>query len=104
MSSPSSELAQRAAILYLNFPFYLKGHQLQAADKWMSTGMRGSIIYSSGTGKTEIAFECARRAAAAAAAVKPAVFTTSNPKTEEQSMFRKKITRFNILLVVPRIV
>ena len=102
-STSSSELAQRAAILYLNFPFYLKGHQLQAADKWMSTGMRGSIIYSSGTGKTEIAFECARRAAAAAA-VKPAVFATSNPKTEEQSMFRKKITRFNILLVVPRIV
>jgi superfamily II DNA or RNA helicase len=71
----------------------------------MSTGMRGSIIYSSGTGKTEIAFECARRAAAAAAAaVDAAVFATNNSKTEEQSMFCKKITRFDILLVVPRIV
>ena len=104
MSTPSSEIAQRAAILYLNFPFYLKGHQLQAADTWMSTGMRGSIIYSSGTGKTEIAFECARRAAAAAAAVKAALFASNNSKTEELSMLCKKITRFDILLVVPRIV
>ena len=91
MSAPSSEIAQRAAILYLNFPFYLKGHQLQAADTWMSTGMRGSIIYSSGTGKTEIAFECARRAAAAAAAVKAALFASNNSKTEELSMLCKKI-------------
>jgi len=83
LSTPSSEIAQRAAILYLNFPFYLKGHQLQAADTWMSTGMRGSIIYSSGTGKTEIAFECARRAAAAAA-VKAALFASNNSKTEER--------------------
>src|SRR5689334_3916493 len=70
----------------------------------MSTGMRGSIIYSSGTGKTEIAFECARRAAAAAAAVKAALFASNNSKTEELSMLCKKITRFDILLVVPRIV
>jgi len=32
-------------------------------DAWISSGLGGSIIYSSGTGKTEIAFECARRAA-----------------------------------------
>ena len=30
-------------------------------------GLRGSVIYSNGTGKTEIAFECARKAAARAA-------------------------------------
>ena len=104
MSSPSSKIAQRAAILYLNFPFYLKGHQLQAADTWMSTGMRGSIIYSSGTGKTEIAFECARRAAVAAAAFKTAILATNNSEIEKQSLLCNKITRFDILLVVPRIV
>jgi superfamily II DNA or RNA helicase len=31
----------------------------------MTNGRRGSVIFSTGTGKTEIAFECARRAAAA---------------------------------------
>jgi superfamily II DNA or RNA helicase len=56
-------LAQFSAISKLKFPFHLKGHQLEAVDAWFSSGLRGSIIYSSGTGKTEIAFECARRAA-----------------------------------------
>src|SRR5919202_5283065 len=59
--------------------------------------MRGSLIYSSGTGKTEIAFECARRAAAAGA-----VFAKNNTRAgEEQSLCTR---RFDILLVVPRIV
>jgi superfamily II DNA or RNA helicase len=57
LTQPSS------AISKLKFPFHLKGHQLEAVDAWISCGLRGSIIYSSGTGKTEIAFECARRAA-----------------------------------------
>jgi len=56
-------LAQFSAISKLKFPFHLKGHQHEAVDAWISNGLRGSIIYSSGTGKTEIAFECARRAA-----------------------------------------
>ena len=56
-------LAQFSAISKLKFRFHLKGHQLEAVDAWISNGLRGSIIYSSGTGKTEIAFECARRAA-----------------------------------------
>ena len=105
MSTPSSEIGQRAAILYLKLPFYLKGHQLQAADTWMSTGMRGSVIYSSGTGKTEIAFECARRAAfAAAAANNSTIFATNDSNTGEHSLLRKRVARFDILLVVPRIV
>ena len=66
--------------------------------------MRGSIIYSSGTGKTEIAFECARRAAAAAAAVNAPVCEYNSSQTKEQLLPYKKITRFDILLVVPRIV
>jgi len=92
--SPQPVIGQEvAAISCLKLPFYLKGHQLQAVDAWMSSGMRGSIIYSSGTGKTEIAFECARRAAA--------VFTKNNPKAGGESITCRK---FDILFIVPRIV
>ena len=69
------------AILEVKFPFKLKPDQLNAVDVWFQSKHRGSIIYSSGTGKTEIAFECARRAAQ----------TIGAP-------------RFNILILVPRIV
>lgn len=96
MSTPSPQpgIGQEvAAISCLKLPFYLKGHQLQAVDAWMSSGMRGSIIYSSGTGKTEIAFECARRAAA--------VFTKNKPKAGGESISCRK---FDILFIVPRIV
>ena len=78
----NSKLVISTAISKLGFPFHLKGHQLEAVDAWISNGLRGSIIYSSGTGKTEIAFECARRAA--------------NIISSSSSM--------NILLLVPRIV
>jgi superfamily II DNA or RNA helicase len=92
--SPQPGIGQEvAAISCLKLPFYLKGHQLQAVDAWMSSGMRGSIIYSSGTGKTEIAFESARRAAA--------VFTKNNPKAGGESITCRK---FDILFIVPRIV
>jgi superfamily II DNA or RNA helicase len=47
----------------LKFPFELKKDQLAAVDSWVLNAYRGSIIYSTGTGKTEIAFECARRRA-----------------------------------------
>ncbi|MFL6325750.1 MAG: helicase-related protein [Nitrososphaeraceae archaeon] len=96
MSTPSPQPGigqEGAAISCLKLPFYLKGHQLQAVDAWMSSGMRGSIIYSSGTGKTEIAFECARRAAA--------VFTKNNHKAGGESITCRK---FDILFIVPRIV
>jgi superfamily II DNA or RNA helicase len=53
------------AIASLAFPFDLKRDQLEAADAWIKNGCRGSVIFSTGTGKTEIAFECAKRAAAA---------------------------------------
>ena len=69
------------AILSLKFPFKLKPDQLDAVDAWLLSKYRGSIIYSSGTGKTEIAFECARRTA---------------------QMFGNP--RFDILVLVPRIV
>jgi superfamily II DNA or RNA helicase len=72
----------------------------------MSSEMRGSIIYSSGTGKTEIAFECARRAAALLGTTN----TTTNDNNEndnnlnsgEKSSLHCK--KFDILFIVPRIV
>jgi superfamily II DNA or RNA helicase len=69
------------AISSIRFPFELKRDQLEAAEAWMANGCRGSVIFSTGTGKTEIAFECARRAA----------------DLSEQD-------RFPILFLVPRIV
>ena len=85
------------AILNLKFPFELKDDQIKAVNAWVSNNFKGSIIYSTGTGKTEIAFECARRLAEirlakdASSSAKPARW--SNPKEE-----------FRILFLVPRIV
>ncbi len=49
------------AITLLQFPFTLKEDQTAAVDSWIDNNYRGTILYSTGTGKTEIAFECARR-------------------------------------------
>ncbi len=69
------------AILNFKFPFELKPDQIKAVEAWLVNQCRGSIIYGSGTGKTEIAFECARNAAR-----------------------MKGTKRFNILMLVPRII
>jgi len=69
------------AISTMHFPFELKRDQIEAAKAWVNNGCRGSVIFSTGTGKTEIAFECARRAA---------------------DLSRQN--RFTILFLVPRIV
>jgi superfamily II DNA or RNA helicase len=61
MTKPKVNNSGYPAILDLQFPFELKPDQLNAVDAWLLNKSRGSIIYSSGTGKTEIAFECARR-------------------------------------------
>ena len=53
------------AIRYLKFPFNLKKDQLDAVEAWVRNDFRGLIVYSTGTGKTEIAFECAKRASIA---------------------------------------
>jgi superfamily II DNA or RNA helicase len=74
----------RAAISNLKFPLELKKDQLDTVDAWLSNGFRGSIIYSVDTGKTEITFECAKKAANATAKCFSAYF--------------------NILYLVPRIV
>jgi superfamily II DNA or RNA helicase len=59
------EILEKAkpCVLNLTFPFALTRDQMAAVNAWVSNGYRGSIIYSTGTGKTEIAFECAKRRA-----------------------------------------
>ena len=81
-SATESSLSIMSAISSLKFPFKLTKDQIEAVDAWTTNGYRGSIIYSTGTGKTEIAFECAKRAAQA----------------------RNHNSSFNILFLVPRIV
>ena len=58
--SPSTQTFS-PSISSLKFPFDLKDDQIAAVDAWMENNYRGTILYSTGTGKTEIAFECARR-------------------------------------------
>jgi superfamily II DNA or RNA helicase len=87
--SPTSGPAIVSAISSLKFPFRLTKDQIEAVDSWITNGYKGSIIYSTGTGKTEIAFECARRAC------------------ESIEHKRTKISdnnSFSILFLVPRIV
>ena len=52
-----------SAISALRFPFELTIDQIEATEAWIQNGCRGSVIFSTGTGKTEIAWECAKRAA-----------------------------------------
>ena len=73
------------AISQLKFPFSLKADQIDAVNAWIDNDCRGTIVYSTGTGKTEIAFECAKRVASL------------------YSSF-SSITTMNILLMVPRII
>ena len=51
------------SISLLKFPFALKQDQITAVNAWINNNHRGTILYSTGTGKTEIAFECAKRLA-----------------------------------------
>jgi superfamily II DNA or RNA helicase len=48
------------SISLLKFPFILKEDQTAAVNAWINNNHRGTILYSTGTGKTEIAFECAK--------------------------------------------
>jgi superfamily II DNA or RNA helicase len=91
-SSPTSSPPIISAISTLKFPFKLTKDQIEAVDAWISNGYKGSIIYSTGTGKTEIAFECAKRACAAI------LHNEGNNVSDVEN------NSFNILFLVPRIV
>jgi superfamily II DNA or RNA helicase len=87
------------AILNLKFPFELKDDQVKAVNAWLSNNFKGSIIYSTGTGKTEIAFECARRLAEIKFGK-----DSSPPKTAKTAGESKVKKEFRVLFLVPRIV
>jgi len=75
------------AISQLKFPFSLKEDQIDAVNAWIDNDFRGTIVYSTGTGKTEIAFECAKRVAC-----------------RSSSSSSSSIGTLNVLLMVPRII
>ncbi len=81
-----------AAISTLKFPFKLTKDQLEAVEAWIMNDYKGSIIYSTGSGKTEIAFECAKKACE----------TILDNEGNNVSDIKNK--SFNILFLVPRIV
>jgi superfamily II DNA or RNA helicase len=85
------------AILNLKFPFELKDDQLEAVNAWLNNNFKGSIIYSTGTGKTEIAFECARRLAEMN--YNHGFMLSSRYTTEDKLNYKLRI-----LFIVPRIV
>src|SRR5947209_3228632 len=85
-SSPPAPII--SAISTLKFPFKLTKDQIEAVEAWIMNDYKGSIIYSTGTGKTEIAFECAKRACEA---------ILHKERTSDNDSFR-------ILFLVPRIV
>jgi superfamily II DNA or RNA helicase len=62
--------------------------QIEAVDAWVMNDYKGLIIYSTGTGKTEIAYECARRACEAL----------------EEVNVSDDTNQFRILILVPRII
>jgi superfamily II DNA or RNA helicase len=77
-----SDSTTTTTLSQLKFPFSLKKDQIDAVNAWIDNNFRGTIVYRTGTGKTEIAFECAKRVAYA--------YPSSST--------------LNILLMVPRII
>jgi superfamily II DNA or RNA helicase len=95
--------SEPAAILYLRLPFELKPDQVKAVEAWLANNCRGSIIYGSGTGKTEIAFECAKRAVAAKRNSNSRGEDSTTTYNDDASSSNIRGS-FNILMLVPRIV
>jgi len=91
----SVSTAASTAISKLKFPFSLTKDQVEAVNAWIENDFRGTVLYSTGTGKTEIAFECAKRVATSTFHNSTSSFSTTTPP--------KSHSPFNILLLVPRI-
>jgi superfamily II DNA or RNA helicase len=89
MSGVEAAASLEPAISMLKFPFKLTKDQVEAVEAWIVNDYKGSIIYSTGTGKTEIAYECARRAC-------KAIVHREDTRVSDNS--------FPILFLVPRIV
>lgn len=91
----------KPCVLNLTFPFDLTRDQLAAVDAWVSNGYKGSIIYSTGTGKTEIAYECAKRRATENLTYNNA--ENVNASSNSGSRYAES-TVPSILFLVPRII
>ena len=100
VSNTSRTKTTATAISSLKFPFELTKDQVEAVDAWISNGYRGSIIYSTGTGKTEIAFECAKRGAEATLQIDGDSINSKNNNNHNNTYE----PCFNILFLVPRII
>ena len=100
VSNTSRTKTTATAISSLKFPFELTKDQVEAVDTWISNGYRGSIIYSTGTGKTEIAFECAKRGAEATLQIDGDSINSKNNNNHNNTYE----PCFNILFLVPRII
>ncbi len=96
--SMSTATASTTAISKLKFPFSLTKDQIEAVEAWIENDFRGTVVYSTGTGKTEIAFECAKRRVASIIA-----HSSSTTPSSSSSSSNHQNTTFNILLLVPRI-
>jgi len=86
-------MLESIAISKLEFPFPLKEDQVEAVNAWIDNDYRGTVLYSTGTGKTEIALECAKRFAFVFAS--SSSYSSSSPPP---------LPFLNILLIVPRII
>ena len=86
------------AISQLKFPFSLKEDQIDAVNAWIDNDFRGTIVYSTGTGKTEIAFECAKRVGCRYYSSSSSTSSSSTSSTSSST------STLNVLLMVPRII
>ena len=97
MSTSTTTASTTAAISKLKFPFFLTKDQIEAVEAWIENDFRGTVLYSTGTGKTEIAFECAKRVANIIA------HSSSSASSSSSSTPQNTTTTFNVLILVPRI-
>src|SRR5215218_471797 len=95
--SATSTTTSTAAISKLKFPFTLTKDQVEAVEAWIENDFKGTVLYSTGTGKTEIAFECAKRVANIIA------HSSSSASSSSSSTPQNTTTTFNVLILVPRI-
>src|SRR5919107_1532774 len=80
------------AISLLQFPFTLKEDQIAAVDAWIDNNFRGTVLYSTGTGKTEIAFECAKRFLGHSKSSVSSYYNSNRGETKNTSSMLNKVT------------
>jgi superfamily II DNA or RNA helicase len=103
ISTSTSTTVYTSAISQLKFPFSLTKDQVEAVEAWIENDFKGTILYSTGTGKTEIAFECAKRRVASIITQHMSSITPS-PSSSPSSSSNPQNTTFTILILVPRII